>query len=90
MSRTASPEIAERFKEGFEWWNCGELDLMQDQYAEDGEFDVSAVFMDTPPIRGRDSMRRYWDEMWQTWEGMRMDPLEVFDLGDGRYVVDVR
>ena len=39
---------------------------------------------------GRDSMRRYWDEMWQTWEGMRMDPLEVFDLGDGRYVVDVR
>ena len=90
MSRTASPEMAERFKEGFEWWNCGELDLMQDQYAEDAEFDVSAVFTDTPPIRGRDSMRRYWDEMWQTWEGMRMDPLEVFDIGDGRFVVDVR
>ncbi len=90
MSRTASPEMFEHFKEGFEWWNCGELDLMQEQYAEDAEFDVSAVFMDTPPIRGRDSMRRYWDEMWQTWEGMRIDPLEVFDLGDGRFAVDVR
>jgi ketosteroid isomerase-like protein len=90
MPQTASPEIAERFKDGFEWWNCGELDLMQDHYAEDAEFDVSAVFTDTQPIRGHGSMRRYWDEMWKTWEGMRMDPLEVFDLGEGRFVVDVR
>jgi hypothetical protein len=22
------------------------------------------------------------------WEGVRQDPLEVFDLGDGRFVVD--
>jgi hypothetical protein len=35
-------------------------------------------------------MRRYWDEVWEIWEGMRMDPLEVFDIGRGRYVVDVR
>jgi ketosteroid isomerase-like protein len=80
----------ERFKEGFEWWNCGELDLMQDQYAEDAEFDVSAVFSDLRPFRGHGSMRRYWDEMWETWEGMRMDPIEVFDVGGGRFVVDVR
>lgn len=90
MPETASPEIADRFKEGFEWWNGGELDLMQDHYAEDGEFDVSAVFTDTRPYRGHGSMRRYWDEVWETWEGMRMDPLEVFDIGHGRFVVDVR
>ena len=35
-------------------------------------------------------MRRQWDAMWETWEGIRMDPLEVFDAGDGRFVVDVR
>jgi len=35
-------------------------------------------------------MRRYWDELWETWEGIRLDPLEVFDVGDGRYVVDAR
>ena len=90
MPQTASPEVIERFKEGFECWNGGELDLMQDMYAEDGEFDLSAVFTDTSPFRGHESMRRQWDELWEAWEGVRMDPLEVFDLADGRFVVDVR
>jgi ketosteroid isomerase-like protein len=90
MAQTAPPEIQDRFKEGFEWWNCGELDLMQDHYAEDAEFDVSPVFTDTQPYRGHGSMRRYWDELWDAWEGIRMDPLEVFDIGGGRFVVDLR
>lgn len=63
---------------------------MQDMYAEDGEFDVSAVFTDTQPYKGYESMRRQWDEMWETWEGIRQDPLEVFDLGGGRFLVEVR
>jgi ketosteroid isomerase-like protein len=63
---------------------------MQDMYAEDAVWDISAVFTDVSPIRGHESLRRYWDEVWETWEGVRMDPLEVFDVGDGRYVVDVR
>lgn len=84
VPQTASPEILEHFKQGFECWNGGQLDLMQDMYAEDGEFDLSAVFTDTTPFRGHDSMRRQWDEMWETWEGIRMDPLEVFDIGGGR------
>jgi ketosteroid isomerase-like protein len=90
MPQTASPEILERFNEGFECWNGGELDLMQDMYAEDGEFDVSAVFTDTPPFRGHENMRRHWEETWEIWDGIRMDPLEVFDVGGGRFVVDVR
>ena len=90
VPQTASPEVVERFKDGFECWNGGELDLMQDAYAEDGEVDLSAVFRDTRPYRGHESMRRLWDEMWETWEGFRMDPLEVFDVGGGRFVVDVR
>jgi ketosteroid isomerase-like protein len=90
MPQTASPEVLERFKEGFECWNGGELDLMQDTYAEDGEVDLSAVFTDTQPVRGHESMRRYWDELWETGEGIRLDPLEVFDVGGGRFVVDVR
>jgi len=53
-------------------------------------FDITAVFTDTQPFRGHESMRRYWDELWETWEGVRMDPLEVFDVGRGRFVVDVR
>jgi ketosteroid isomerase-like protein len=63
---------------------------MQDRYAEDGVFDVSAVFTDVAPMRGHQNMRRYWNELRETWEGIRMDPLEAFDIGDGRYVVDLR
>jgi ketosteroid isomerase-like protein len=90
MSQPASPEIIERFKQGFEQWNCGDIDLMQDDYAEDAEFDFSAVYTDMEPLRGRESIRRQWDEVWKAWEGIRWDPLEVFDLGQGRYVVDLR
>jgi ketosteroid isomerase-like protein len=63
---------------------------MQDMYTEDAELDVSAVFTDVAPMRGHQGMRRYWDEVWEIWEGVRMDPLDVLDVGDGRYVVDVR
>jgi ketosteroid isomerase-like protein len=90
MPETASPEVAERLKQGVECWNGGELDLMQDLYAEDGELDMSAVFTGMPRFIGRESMRRQWEELWETWEGVRMDPLDVFDLGNGRFVVDVR
>jgi hypothetical protein len=51
--------------ERFECWNRGELDLMQAMYAEDGAFDVSAVFTDVAPARGHESMRRYRDEVWR-------------------------
>lgn len=90
MPKTAAPEVLERFKEGYEWWNCGELDLMQEDYAEDAVLDMSAVFTDTTPYHGHEGMRRQWDAMWEAWEGCRMDPLEVFDVGGGRFVVDLR
>ena len=35
-------------------------------------------------------MRRYWNQLRETWDGIRQDPIDAFDLGDGRYVVDVR
>ena len=63
---------------------------MQAMYAEDAVFDVSAVFADVEPMRGQRNMRRYWNEMRETWKGIRQEPLAAFDVGDGRYVVDVR
>src|SRR5689334_11218907 len=63
---------------------------MQAMYAEDAVFDVSAVFTDVAPVRGHQEMRRYWDQAWEVWRGLRLDPVEALDVGDGRYVVDVR
>ena len=90
MAYTASSRVVDQFKERFEYWNRGELDLMQDMYDENAVWDISAVFVDVAPLRGHEQLRRYWDEVWETWEGVRMDPLQIFDVGDGRYVVDVR
>ena len=63
---------------------------MQEMYAEDATLDVSAVFTDVAPMRGHRSMHRYWHELRETWDGLRLDPREVLEVGDGRYVVDLR
>ena len=63
---------------------------MEEMYAEDALFDVSAVFTDVAPMRGKEDIRRYWYELRETWAGLRLDPVEVLDVGDGRYVADLR
>jgi ketosteroid isomerase-like protein len=79
-----------RLEERFACWNRGEFDLMLEPYAENAVFDVSAVFTDVAPVRGHEDMRRCWNELRQTWDGLRLDPVELLDVGDGRYVVDLR
>ena len=90
VAEAASHETVDWVKQGYEFWNCGTPDLMLDLYAEDGELDLSAVFTDMSVYRGRDAMRRQLDALWEAWEGVRMDPLAVFDVGGGRFVVDLR
>jgi hypothetical protein len=84
------PEIVALVMENFEWWNGGEPELMVDSYTEDGELDLSAVFTDTPVVQGPESMRRKLAEFWESWEGLRMDSLEVAMAGHRRFVVEVR
>jgi ketosteroid isomerase-like protein len=83
-------EFLEQFDEHFDCWNRGELDQMLELYAEDAVFDVSEVFTDVSPMRGREEMRSYWGTLRETWTGIRLDPLEGFKLKDGRYVIDQR
>jgi ketosteroid isomerase-like protein len=63
---------------------------MLEPYAEDAVFDLSAVFTDAEPVQGHLNMRRSWYELRETWDGLRLDPHEVFDIGEGRYVADLR
>jgi ketosteroid isomerase-like protein len=88
-----SQEVLDRLQveERFDCWNRDELEPMLEMYAEDAVFDVSAVFTDVAPVRGHENMLRYWKELRETWGGgMRSDPLELLDLGHGRYVLEVR
>jgi ketosteroid isomerase-like protein len=63
---------------------------MLDMYAEDALFGVSAVFADVEPMHGSKAIRRYWETLRETWDGLRIDPLEGFDLGEGCVVIDQR
>jgi ketosteroid isomerase-like protein len=77
-------------QERFDCWNRAEFEPMEEMYAEDVVFDVSAVFTDVTPLRGKEDTRRYWYELRETWAGLRIDPVEVLDVGDGRYLADLR
>jgi ketosteroid isomerase-like protein len=63
---------------------------MEELYAEDVVFDVSAVFTDVAPMQGKENVRRYWHELRETWAGLRLDPGELLDAGGGRYVLSLR
>ncbi len=41
-------------------------------------------------MHGREEIRRYWGTLRETWDGLRIDPLEGFDVGEGRVVIDQR
>jgi ketosteroid isomerase-like protein len=58
-------------------------------YHPDAVFDPSRVFPGERPRRGYAEMRPYWEEMWEIWDGVQMEPVEVLDAGRGRYVVVV-
>jgi ketosteroid isomerase-like protein len=63
---------------------------MLDMYTEDAVFDLSLVFPDVAPVRGRNEIRDYWATLRETWDGIRVDPLEGYILDDGRWVVEQR
>ena len=90
MGMVASPRVLELATERFECWNRDELDQMLEMYAPDAVFDVSAVFTDVAPKRGHAEMLEYWRELQQTWSGIRMEPIEAFELGSDRVIIDIR
>jgi ketosteroid isomerase-like protein len=92
MAQPVPPQVLDRLqvRERFECWDRDELEPMEEMYAEDAVFDVSAVFIDVAPVRGRGNMRTYWAELRETWRGLRTEPLEVLDVGHGRYVLHLR
>jgi len=92
ITERLSREVLDRLQihERFECWDRDELEPMLGMYAEDAVFDVSAVFVDVAPVQGHRDMLRYWGELRETWGGgMHTKPLELSDLGDGRFVLEV-
>jgi ketosteroid isomerase-like protein len=89
-AESVSPETFASVVEGWECYNRHDFDAMEGHYREDAVLDVSRVYLDERPRRGRREMRAYWEQMWEISAGLRMEPVEVLDLGGGRYLVAMR
>jgi ketosteroid isomerase-like protein len=83
----ATPETLAAFIEGWECYNRHDFDAMEALYASDAGLDMSGVYLDERPRKGRQDMRAYWEEMWEISDGMRIEPVEVLDVGRDRFVV---
>lgn len=90
MAARAAPELFAYVRDGIDCWNRSELDKMAELYSEDGVVDVTHAFPDGEIARGREQVQALLDEWWEIWEGVRLDTLDVLDVGDGRAVADVR
>lgn len=90
MAEPVSPAELKRIQDVFDCWNAGDFTEMLAMWAEDGDFDVSAVFADIRPAQGHAEILKTWEWMFESMDGLRMDPVEVFSLGPGTYVADMR
>jgi ketosteroid isomerase-like protein len=86
----ASPEIKALVERGLGCWNRGEIDLMADEYADDAEVDTTRAVPDGRCYKGREEFVRYFHDLWDAWDLLQMEPLNVADVGGGRFVVEVR
>jgi ketosteroid isomerase-like protein len=89
-AESVSAERFASFVEGWECYNRHDFDAMEAHYRADAVLDVSRVYLDERPRRGREEMRAYWEQMWEISAGLRMDPVEALDVGGERYVVVMR
>ena len=90
QAAVAFAEAAATIRAGFEDWNDARIEALAERYAEDAEVDLSAVMADVGPVRGRLRLRYFWATLRENWVGLRVDVIDVFDVGDRRFVSDCR
>ena len=83
-----SVEIVRRCLDG---WNRGDFDAWLDSSHSHPEIEWSSEITmrmegSETVFRGRDGLRRYWDEWHSLWD-VRIDPTEIRDLGDTILVI---
>ena len=80
MAQPVSPALLKQVQDVFDCWNDGDFTEMLAMWADDGEFDVSAVFADIP--YGSEATL----ETLNAWEAM-FESLDGLADGSGRGVL---
>ncbi len=87
-----SQENVERVRDAVAAYNRGDLDAFLDEYWTD-DIDYRAVEGapdDHGPIHGKAEMRAYMQDWFDTFDDLKVEPLEVIDAGDDQAVAVVR
>jgi len=87
-----SQENVERIRDAVVAYNRGDLDAFLDEYWTD-DIDYRAVEGapdDHGPIHGKAEMRAYLQDWFDTFDDLKIEPLEVIDAGQDQAVAVVR
>src|SRR6188508_1581361 len=87
-----SQENVERIRDAVVAYNRGDLDAFLDEYWPD-DIDyrtVEGAPDDHGPIHGKAAMRAYMQDWFDTFDDLKVEPLEVIDAGPDQAVAVVR
>lgn len=79
-----SQENVEIVRDAFVAFNRGDLDALHDEYwTEDIDYRaVEGALDDRGPIRGKAAMRAHWQDWFETFDDLKIAPLELIDAGE--------
>src|SRR5262245_7838542 len=85
-----SQENLEVVRRGVECWDRDDLDSFLQTLDPDAEFHTSGVFPDLDAVyRGREGYAKFWRDMHEPWEELRIEIERIEDRGDS-VVIELR
>jgi ketosteroid isomerase-like protein len=86
-----SQENVEILRRAYDAFNRGDLDMLASEfYDPQVEWQTSREDPDAATHRGREAVRRYFDQWLESFEGLHADVEEYIDAGDDRVFTWVR
>ena len=83
-------ERAASIRGAYEEWNRRDFDVWIERFTEDVVWDISPAYFDQDPVRGRDALRRWCDEVQRVWDGFRIEHLETVEESPERLTELIR
>ena len=79
-------ENEELIRHGYDAWNRGDWERMEELFAPDFEVDATDRVLNPASYRGIDGFRRMAAEMFEIWDSWLIEPEEFVERGDRVFV----
>jgi ketosteroid isomerase-like protein len=85
-----SQENVEKFRSALDAFNRGDIDEALKEMDPQVEWQTPRSLPDTQTFYGHQGVKSWWTTMSDAFEGLRLEPGEFKDLGEGKVLVPVR